>query len=187
MQINREKGQKMRNARTKEDFEEQRNKYYEQLLQNPIPKIPSSGNSLTLLGEIVRQVKQPVTDRKIGIYSDISYFEAVNRIATDMVFWQGIESILRDWEGISSISYCLGNENDSRHGDFYITDKDNNVFEGEVFFVSQSFFYEKLRRTVKKWENRKLTYIIFNGEAVSNFQRLQDRHGGLTFVTVNIV
>lgn len=177
----------MRIARTKEEFEEQRKKYYDQLLQNPVPEIPSSGNSLALLSEIVRQVKQPVTNRKIGIYSDISYFEAVNRIATDMVFWQGIESVLHDWEGISSISYCLGNENDSRHGDFYITNNDNYVFEGEVFFVSQSFFNQKLRRTVKKWENRNLTYIIFNGEAVRNFQQLQDRYDGLTFVTVNIV
>ena len=182
----------MRKAQSKKEFETQKKAYYDKLLENPMPMIPCSGGSLASLGRIVRQVKQPVPDRTIGIYSNISYFEAINRIATDLVFWQGVEKILLNlkWENISSIEYCLGNENEPGHGDFCIHKNNHVDLEGEVFFVSQSFFYEKLRRTIKnpKWENNaNLKYVIFNEEAVKDIDRLRRRNSDLEFVPENIV
>ena len=179
---------KIRCAENKDAFSKQREEYFSALKSHPIPKITDE-NPLN----IIYSTKQAKLETQIAIYENISFFEAVNRIATDLVFWQGINKVLEklSWDKIKEIKYCLGNENSLNHGDFTIRLRQNEEeLEGEVFFAAPSYFPAKMRYTLKKWEKMKkeLRYVLFNSDAVSepDIEKLKKNNPKITFISVNL-
>ena len=183
-----EKKQKnnIRCAENENASSKQREKYFSALKSYPIPKITDE-NPLN----IIYSTKQAKLETQIAIYKNISFFEAVNRIATDLVFWQGINKVLEklSWDKIAEIKYCLGNENSPNHGDFTIL-QNGEELEGEVFFAAPSYFPVKIRDTLTKWAKMKkeLRYVLFNSDAVSepDIEKLKKNNPQITFISVNL-
>ena len=178
----------IRCAENEADFSIRKEEYFTALRNHPIPKI---NNNSTL--SIIYSTKQAKPETQIAIYKNISFFEAVNRIATDLVFWQGINEVLENlsWDKIEKIEYCLGNENSPDHGDFTIKLKseDKEELEGEVFFAAPSYFPTKMRNTLEKWEeDKKLRYVLFNSNAASedNIQKLTENNPNISFISVEL-
>lgn len=182
-----EKKQKKKNrcAENMKAFLSQRDEYFSALESNPIPKITDE-NPLN----IIYSTKRAKLGTPIAIYENISFFEAVNRIATDLVFWQGINKVLDNlsWGKIEKIEYCLGNENSPKHGDFTIHQDGREKLEGEVFFAAPSYFPTKMRNTLKKWENKNLRYVLFNSDAASedDIQKLMENNPKISFISVEL-
>ena len=178
-----EKKQKKKNrcAENMKAFLSQRDEYFSALKSNPVPKITDE-NPLN----IIYSTKKAKLKTQIAIYKNISFFEAVNRIATDFVFWHGINDVLEklSWD---KIEYCLGNENSPKHGDFTIH-QGKIKLEGEVFFVAPSYFPTKMRNTLKKWENKNLRYVLFNSDAASedDIQKLTKNNPQISFISVKL-
>ena len=184
MNSNPIKNVQRRCANNKENFATQKNDYFTALKDFPIPEI---NNESPL--RIIYSAKQAECGSQIAIYKNISFFEAVNRIATDFVFWQGIDKILEElsWENINSLSYCLGNENSPKHGDFTIKLGEEEL-EGEVFFVAPSYFPVKIKKTLEKWKNQNLKYILFNSNACSKetIEKLKEKNKEIYFIPVEL-
>ena len=171
----------IRCAINKEAFLSQQKEYFSALESHPIPQITDKSSL-----DIIYSVKQAKTESQIAIYRNVSFFEAVNRIATDFVFWHGINDVLEklSWD---KIEYCLGNENSPDHGDFTIYQREVKL-EGEVFFAAPSYFPTKMRNTLKKWENKKLRYVLFNSDAASDLaiENLTKKYSGISFISVKL-
>ena len=172
----------IRCAINKEAFLSQQKEYFSALESHPIPQITDKSSL-----DIIYSVKQAKTESQIAIYRNVSFFEAVNRIATDFVFWHGINDVLEklSW---NKIEYCLGNENSPDHGDFTIYQREVKL-EGEVFFAAPSYFPTKMRNTLKKWEkNKNLRYVLFNSNAASedNIQKLTENNPNISFISVEL-
>lgn len=152
-----------------EDLKNLCGEYFKTLVDHPIPNVYSN-NML----EYIFSLKRPIGGN-IGRYKNISIFEAVNRIASDLILWYGLEILFKNMpvekqEQIQKIYFCLGNEDDRNHGDFTIYIKGEEPREGEVFNAAQSFFKQKLNRTRKKWQKKgkRLYYILCNEDGFPN-------------------
>ena len=108
-----------------------------------------------------------------GPYKGVSFFEAINRIASDIVLWQGLAWLIKhDFIGEKNVVHaCFGNINDNGEGDIKITDGNTSI-SCEVFNVAPSFFSVKLQKTLKKWRNAesRLHFIFCNGDVVGTYQ-----------------
>ena len=133
--------------------------YYKSLDDNAIIINTLNDNFADAIIKLKRDVSTP-----IGPYVNITPFEAMNRIASDLVTLNGIYQLL-EIDKIVSKKNCemtiyLGNE-DSPTGDFIINGK-----HGEAFNVATSFFSGKISQTKRKWiqKNENLDYILYNGD-----------------------
>ena len=135
--------------------------YFMKLEDHPFPKISS-----TSIPDYITKLKRPLPGTQIGMYSGISFFEALNRIASDLILWYGLDFLINEVlknQRIEKVGLCLGNENIDEKGDFWIRigGEDRN---GEAFNASESFFKPKIRYTMKKWgkKEKQLHYIFCN-------------------------
>lgn len=121
------------------------------------------------IAEYISKVKRPLEDQ-IGRYKGVSFFEAINRIASDLILWYGLEILINDilkTRQIDTVGLCLGNENVNDKGDFWINmDGGKGCHNGEAFNASASFFRPKMSYTMGKWEKKEqpLHYIFCNAD-----------------------
>lgn len=104
--------------------------------------------------ELIKNVKRsPAT---IGPYKDISVFEALNRIGSDLVLLEGAEKLFNgEIESIKpkSIELRMGN----KHGfDFTVTLDDDSEILGEAFNAAESFCEHKYRQAINKFTDELL-------------------------------
>lgn len=152
---------------------------YYSLLKNKFQTPPASGDCIKMIHYLKRKDEDnPV---KIGVYENITPFEAANRIASDLVIITGLLQLIK-LEKISSkakFTLRLGTKHEKHKGDFSIK-TNRGFFEGEAFNVAPSFYKYKLNQTLSKWRKIKkeykihLDYMLINDEAVieSDYQRL---------------
>ena len=145
------------------ELNEKSNDYFTALLNNNFPEIEADS-----IPTYISLVKRPL-EKQIGIYSGISLFEAINRIASDLILWYGLEYLINDVltskerKQIGEIKLCLGNKNITGQGDLLICVNGENQ-NGEVFNAAKSYFGLKLQNTLNKWEEGKLHYILCNSD-----------------------
>jgi len=145
--------------------------YWEHLERNKFPPPPKSGKAIETIMYFKRKDNnKPIT---IGIYHNITPFEAANRIASDLVIINGVLQLIE--AGVepknSNITVRLGTKHIVGKGDFTINE---NV--GEAFNVAESFLPSKLHKTRKKWKDygKDLKYILINGEALKDNSKIND-------------
>lgn len=138
--------------------------YFLELGSNPPREIWADN-----IANYISKVKRPL-EGQIGRYTGISFFEAINRIASDLILWYGLEilinNILRTRQ-IDTVGLCLGNENVKDKGDFWIKMKgEQECRNGEAFNAATSFFRPKMSYTMGKWEKKEqpLHYIFCNAD-----------------------
>jgi hypothetical protein len=109
-----------------------------------------------------------------GPYPDVTFFEAANRIMTDLVIIYGVNTLLKN-NKFNHLEYTVefGNEN---HNDFDIqAGSSENDLVGEAFNVAPSFFQTKkshaINKLKKKGAGAKTYVLIFNADATpSDYQ-----------------
>ena len=150
-------------------------KYWRLLEMYPFPKAPASGQVPEMLNYFKRK---SVDSNQIGHYTNISVFEAANRIATDLVIINGAIQLAEANEEIKQGNFTLrlGTRHDPDFGDITIGNS-----EGEAFNVAPSYLSEKLRKTKSKWFNGGLQYIFINEEVA---ERLPDIDGNIKIIKV---
>lgn len=165
------------------DFINLKQEYFQLLKEFPLhlSKINNTTDSIIFLKRKISE-----TPKTIGIYKNITVFEAANRIATDLVIINGIlqllNSELKDIKQKTKFSIRLGNKHIDGKGDFTIGDK-----EGEAFNVANSFFRTKYYKTTSKWEKSEsnLSYIFVNQEAIpKGFTQRRKKHSSIELVGV---
>jgi hypothetical protein len=134
---------------SKKAFEEAKSAYLTLIEKNNY-----SMKATTSIYELIKNVKRsPAT---IGPYKDISVFEALNRIGSDLVLLEGAEKLFNgEIESIKpkSIELRMGN----KHGfDFTVTLDDDSEILGEAFNAAESFCKHKYRQAIDKFANEKL-------------------------------
>ncbi|WP_313375261.1 hypothetical protein [Chishuiella sp.] len=156
-----------------------KNKYINFVKVNPI-QFPKSRCLIDQIKFIKRKnIDCPLT---IGVYSNITILEAVNRIASDLVIINGLIQFVEDNSELVNAKFTLrlGTTHQPNQGDFTIF-IDGKESEGEAFNVAPTFLKVKLRNTLNKWKNdkgkNKLHYIFVNEEAFvgNNFKELDHR------------
>lgn len=128
---------------SKKEFEIAKTSYLKSLEENNY-SIQKTSNIYDLINSIKR------TPEKVGPYQNISVFEALNRIGSDLVLLSGAEMLFRgDLEGINpkSIHLKMG----TTHGfDFEVVLEDDKVIYGEAFNAAKSFCKQKMRQAIHK-------------------------------------
>jgi len=150
-------------------------KYWRLLESHPFPPAPASGQ----IPEMLKYFKRKSDDfKQIGHYTNISVFEAANRIATDLVIINGAIQLAEQDQFImkSKFTLRLGTRHEKGLGDITI-----GKYEGEAFNVAPSFLSEKYRRTKRKWLNGRLSYIFINEEVA---ERLPNTDGIIKIIKV---
>jgi hypothetical protein len=150
---------------TYEELKKFKATYLKLLIDNPFPIFPNSGSHYEMI--IFLKRKDENKPLKIGVYENISPFEAANRIASDLVILNGLLQLTTINEEIKDAKFTLrlGTTHQIGKGDFTIKINDKE-FEGEAFNVAPSFLKQKMRKTLKKWEaSTSLGYILVNNEA----------------------
>jgi hypothetical protein len=117
---------------------------------------------------------------------EVSWFEAANRILTDLVILYGVRWMLHQKQlPFKSYHVQLGNEQKKPFDIMAHSDKQRLV--GEAFSVAQSFFPEKMRKTrlklSKPGELASHKVIIFNADRKD---KLTPRDGDPAFVVVEL-
>lgn len=143
-----------------ESLNEECGNYFSELMKNKFPEIKEDR-----IPDYISKVKRPLTDQ-IGRYSGISFFEAINRIASDLILWYGLEILVNDVlqvREIGKIALCLGNKNIPKQGDLLIH-VNGSALNGEAFNTAKSFFKQKLNYTLEKWREKRLHYILCNSD-----------------------
>lgn len=145
-----------------EDLLTLKREYYTSLADNLFPKPPVKPSTIQMIKYLKRKNAENVN--KIGPYENITVFEAANRIGSDLVLINGIIQLIEDGHEHpdSRITLLLGTRHLKGKGDFWINEK-----QGEAFNVAESFYQSKLDKTLKKWENGHLDYILINAEVVN--------------------
>jgi len=155
---------------------------YKELLKD-FPLTINSSNILKLLQLLKRE------NIGKGPYPNVSMFEAINRIMTDLVILCGVKELLyKGLEGIifNKINVEYGHNNKQLHD---IMAYENEItLHGEAFNVSKSLFQTKKRTSLKKLQknikgNTKLI-IIFNNDAINN--NLLKQNNNVNFLPVDI-
>lgn len=142
-----------------QDLQELKYEYLHLLQTNPFPSPPPKPTSIDIIRFLKR--KDANSAGRIGPYEYITVFEAANTIASDLVLINGILQLID--EGIArqdeKITLHLGTKHIKGMGDFLIGDK-----HGEAFNVAESFYSFKLQKTLSKWKDKALAYILVNYE-----------------------
>ncbi|MDR2575156.1 MAG: hypothetical protein LBC52_01795 [Treponema sp.] len=127
----------------------------------------SANNIIKLLKFIKRD------DIGKGPYKNVAFFEAANRIMTDLVILYGINDLLNGkYKEINFPEYIVEYGND-HNNDFDITAENNGIkLIGEAFNVSKSFFQGKKSKAIGKLRNYKckneklIKILMYNNDAV---------------------
>ncbi|MGZ4078738.1 MAG: hypothetical protein ACXVDW_14730, partial [Bacteroidia bacterium] len=121
--------------------------------------------------DLINSVKR--SPERIGPYENISVFEALNRIGSDLVLLSGTEKL---FDGVykeiipERIKLNMGT---NPGFDFIIQTKNSNEIYGEAFNVATTFCKEKLRQAIHKlskdWEEKNvLIAVIFINSEMKN-------------------
>lgn len=120
--------------------------------------------------ELIESIKR--TPEKIGPYQNISVFEALNRIGSDLVLLSGATQLFKEeLKGIKpqSIHLKMGS---TRGFDFEVFLNDKKVIYGEAFNAAESFCKEKMRQAIIKLIDNKdgktNSAIVFVNDDVKN-------------------
>jgi len=127
----------------------------------------SANNIIELLKSIKRD------DIGKGPYKNVAFFEAANRIMTDLVILYGVKDLLNGkYKDINFSEYSVEYGND-HNNDFDITVENNGIeLIGEAFNVSKSFFQGKKSKAIEKLRNYKckneklIKILMYNNDAV---------------------
>lgn len=141
-----------------------KNRYFDLLHKNEFPQNPEKVDFYSMINFLKRRdEKNPIC---IGPYKNISPFEAVIRIASDLVIINGLLQLARNSEfRTARFTLRLGTTHVKDKGDFTIT-LNGQEMEGEAFNVAPSFLKNKLSKTLTKWkEIGGLKYILINADA----------------------
>ena len=121
--------------------------------------------------ELLKSIKRDNIGK--GPYKNVTFFEAANRIMTDLVILYGIKDLLNGkYKEINFLEYTVeyGNDHDN---DFDITAENNGIkLIGEAFNVSRTFFQGKKSKAIAKLrsyksKNEKIVKILmYNNDAV---------------------
>lgn len=150
--------------------------FFRYLKKNPI-QFPHSNDLIDQVKFLKRKdLDSPLT---IGVYSNITILEAVNRIASDLVIINGLIQFVESNSKYQNAKFTLrlGTTHHEKRGDFTIY-TDEVELEGEAFNVAPTFLKVKLRNTINKWkDNAALKVILVNEEAFlgNNFKVLDQR------------
>ena len=169
----------------KDQLDSLKKSYLESLEKYPFPQI-DDWSYQSVIKELKRDLK-----KQIGPYTDITVFEAANRIATDLTMMDGILKMFSNGilEIQDMVEIRLGTMHTKGRGDFTVFRKDESEQEGESFNVASSFFQSKMQKSLKKWENKSsLKYIVFNEDCLSTdklclyFEKLKQDRQDIEFV-----
>jgi hypothetical protein len=151
---------------TKPEIEKVYRSYKKYLVTRPFPSIEEHSYQAYL--NFLKREHSP-----IGPYTDITVFEAANRIATDLALFEGVLKMFMTGkiEPDATIQLRLGTMQADGKGDFSVFQSGGEI-QGEVFDVAPSFFKAKLGKTLRKWkDNSSLRYVVFNKDAVDEDSR----------------
>lgn len=157
--------------------------YHSLLRENMFQPPPKSGECLEMIHYLKRKDEDnPV---KIGVYENITPFEAANRIASDLVIIKGLIQLISEdkMSSTAKFTFRLGTKHEKEKGDFSIV-TNKGCFEGEAFNVAPSFYKDKLNQTLSKWRAIKrkkqvdLKYMLVNNESMmeSDYARLNKKN-----------
>jgi ABC-type enterochelin transport system substrate-binding protein len=124
-------------------FNNAKKEYLKSINEN-VFSLPSSNNIL----EQIKLVKR--TPQNIGPYKELTVFETLNRIGSDLVLLSGVQQlftgIIKDIKP-KTIKLNMGNKSGF---DFIVTTINNEVINGEAFNAAASFAKVKMRQTIDK-------------------------------------
>lgn len=158
-----------------------KNEYFTLLVENKFPSAPISGDFFDMIKHFKRKVEnEPIS---IGPYKNITPFEAANRIASDLVIINGLIQLVHDKKLENALfTLRLGTTHVKDKGDFTIK-IGMEEFEGEAFNVAPSFLKAKLNKTLRKWKEKNLEYILVNYDAFESFN--SERYDKRIFIVNN--
>lgn len=128
---------------TKQEFSKARLLYLNCIVNNKF-SLPASSAIIEQIQLVKRQPKE------IGPYKNLSVFEALNRIASDLVLLEGARLMFNGKipEIIpNTIKLNMGNKSGF---DFIVNTTRNKTVYGEAFNVAHSFAKVKMRQTIDK-------------------------------------
>ena len=129
------------------------------------------------------------TQRDFGIYTDVTLFEAANRIMSDLVILHGVKFLLENRAVFPFDSYTVELGNEDRNGFDIRASADGRTLVGEGFNVAVSFFSTKNRHALKKMRSKATaaTYriVVANADAVTESYR-PDLTDNEYFLAVNV-
>ena len=124
-----------------------------------------------------------------GPYPNVTFFEAANRIMSDLVILHGVAGLLKqDKFPFKEYKVEFGNEN---HNDFDLQASSSTDFLiGEAFNVAPSFFQGKKSHALKKLKNKgsKANYqiLMFNSDAIDASYCPKHRKDKIYYVVVDV-
>lgn len=151
----------------------------------PFPNVQGS-NYQSLLGALKRRT------RRIGPYFEITFFEAANRIASDLTLIEGVTQLFTRQliATDAKLQLRLGTMQAKDKGDFSLFDNGIEI-QGEAFDVAPTFFRSKLYKTLHKWrEKQDLQYVVFNEDCLADegckgyFAGQKEKNPHLKFIQV---
>ena len=136
---------------------------------------------------LLHSVKRDVLGH--GPYPNVTFFEASNRIMSDLVILYGIEYLLRSKHfPFTEYKVEFGNENRNNFDIQALSSNESLV--GEAFNVAPSFFQGKKSHALKKLKTNpiktKYRVLMFNSDAVDNCYQPRHSDDRLHFVIVDI-
>lgn len=154
---------KIKNKLSRDLIIKLRKDYLQYLNINPFPAIREKNYHA-----ILKQIKRDTFT--IGPYNGITFFEAANRIASDLTLIEGVIQLFdNNYLTLNAeVQLRLGTMQQKDKGDFSVFDKKKEI-QGEAFNVAPSFFKNKLYKTLKKWSGRnELKYIVINEDCLED-------------------
>ncbi len=162
---------------SRQTFELAKDKYIQSLATNKF-----AIKDVTSIYDLINAIKR--TPEKIGPYQNISIFEALNRIGSDLVLLSGAEKLFNGFINEivpKSIHLKMG----TTHGfDFEVKLADEKIIYGEAFNAAESFGKQKMRQALHKLidknpdKNAKNGIIFMNEDlegVLKEFQNKKER------------
>jgi hypothetical protein len=151
---------------TKEQFEIAKLQFFKLLKENKY----AIKNADTIY-ELIDNIKR--TPEKVGPYQNISVFEALNRIGSDLVLLSGAAKLFNNETDflVNKIHLKMGN---TKGFDFEVTLNDGKIIYGEAFNAAESFCKHKMRQAIDKLidknpDDKAKDAIVFINQEVQNF------------------
>jgi len=156
--------EKFKNPLNKEEFIEAKKLYLEFITTNEY-EIKATKDIFQLIQNIKR------SPEKIGPYQNMSVFEALNRIGSDLVLLSGAEKLFTSEIPPENILLRMGN---TQGFDFEVLYKGNKKVYGEAFNAAKSFCKHKMRQAIDKLvdknpDKKATSAIIFINEEMKGF------------------
>lgn len=144
------------------EFTKAKKKYFEYLSFYK-PEIKSAETIFDLIENVKRS---PV---EIGPYKNISVFEALNRIGSDLVLLDGTEKLFTEGLEKNIPSKVHLRMSTIKGYDFEVHFEGKDIIYGEAFNASRSFCNTKMRQALDKFiKDEKKVGIVFVNEEVSD-------------------